>query len=103
MTAPTTCTNGQQSPCRQGASRYDSALLGPAPTIGKALALVEEAEWIDGAVVYINLQASGVLAGDLLKARKRIPFVFGKPSDGSSSLKETCPAHGWDEAARVDA
>src|SRR4051812_29546618 len=29
MTAPTTCTHVQQNPCRQGASRYDGALVGP--------------------------------------------------------------------------
>jgi CheY-like chemotaxis protein len=53
-----------------------SFVLGPVPSVDKAIAKIESEPHIDGAVVDVNL--GGVLAypvADLLIARK-IPFVF---------------------------
>jgi len=60
----------------QRLSAHGAVLLGPAPTLEKALALVQEAERIDGAVIDLNLRGEAAFpVADALAARN-VPFVF---------------------------
>jgi DNA-binding NtrC family response regulator len=60
----------------QRLSAYGAIVLGPVPTLERALAIVQAEERIDGAVIYINLR--GEMAFPLADAleERDVPFVF---------------------------
>jgi CheY-like chemotaxis protein len=61
--------------------RCGAKILGPAATLDRALALVETADRIDGAVLDINLRGAMTYPVADVLARRRVPFVFATGYD----------------------
>ena len=63
--------------------RAGAIVVGPAPSLEKAIDLIEQAPRIDGAILDISLQGENIFpAADLLSARG-VPFLFATGYDQS--------------------
>lgn len=62
---------------QQAFQREGMVVLGPVPTFDAAMHMIDTAEWIDGAVLDVNLEAGGsaLPVADALQAL-HVPFVF---------------------------
>jgi CheY-like chemotaxis protein len=69
---------------RQGLKEVGATVVGPAPSLGAAVTLIESGAHIDAAILDINLQGKMVFTvADLLKDRS-IPFLFATANEPSA-------------------
>lgn len=65
-------------------ARSDAVIIGPAATVGQGIALIQETERLNGAVLDVNLRGEPVFPlADELTARN-VPFVFTTGYDASA-------------------
>lgn len=68
---------------RRELTRLGAAVIGPAPTLERAMDLIEDAEQIDGAILDINLGGEMIYPAADRLADREVPFLFGTGYDKS--------------------
>ena len=69
---------------RRELARRGATVIGPAPTLERAMALIGDAERIDGAILDVNLAGEPIYPAADLLADRGVPFLFATGYDGSA-------------------
>jgi len=69
---------------RRELTRLGATVIGPVPTLEKALELIEDAEQIDAAILDINLGGEMIFPAAELLTGRSVPFLFTTDYDGSA-------------------